>query len=43
MLENKFVPNKCWVEVFHTIAYLLNKSPTNSIQTITPKEALSSK
>lgn len=43
MSENKFVPNEYWVETVHTISYLLNRSPTKLVQTMTLEEAWSGK
>jgi hypothetical protein len=43
MLENKCIPNKYWAEAVHTTVYLLNRSPTKSVPTMTPEEAWSGK
>jgi len=43
MLENKHIPHKYWAKVVHIVVYLLNRSPTKSIPTMTPKEPWSRK
>jgi hypothetical protein len=41
MLQNRFVPNRFWVEALFTTVYLLNRSPTMAVKQKTPEEAWS--
>jgi len=40
MLKGKNISNGFWAEAVNTIAYLKNRSPTNSLELKTPFEAL---
>ena len=39
MLKAKYLPNELWAEAVWTTVFLLNRSPTKSVQNQTPYEA----
>lgn len=38
MLDNAHVPKEYWSEAVYTAAYLINRSPTSTLQNVTPAE-----
>ena len=39
MMQSKKLPNVYWAEAIKTAMYILNRSPTRSLEKITPYEA----